>query len=213
MAPKLRDLIITYNNLANPDGSALFCQGNTIVQTFVFGPVDVSSKEQSEKASLFVAFKPKNSCNKNDLRKELYENYIRTVLETIIHLDIHPRTRISVILQEMQDDGCLLSAAVNSACCALLDAGIPMKCMIASVTSCISVDAIQLDPNKEASQKSDGSIVLTFESSKNSIISVSSEGEFTVDNINEAIKLGCLATKKIYDFYHESMKKRFLINS
>ena len=65
MSPNLRELLIQYNNLGNPDGSALLCQGNTIVQAYVYGPVEVSSvKERSEKASLFVTFKPKNSCNK-----------------------------------------------------------------------------------------------------------------------------------------------------
>lgn len=65
MECRLRPLVIKYSNITNPDGSALLCQGNTIVQVYVYGPVEVSSsKEHSDRASLFVAYKPKNSCNK-----------------------------------------------------------------------------------------------------------------------------------------------------
>ena len=36
----------------------------------------------------------------------------------------------------MRDDGGLLSVAVNAICMALVDAGIPMNCLIAGVSSC-----------------------------------------------------------------------------
>ena len=130
----------------------------------------------------------------------------------MIYLDLHPRTSISVILQEMQDDGCLLSTAVNSACCALIDAGIPMKSMMASVTVYLNGDDINLDPCKEEIEENPGSsIVLTFESVENKLISITSDGDLTIDQIENSIKVGSLAATEINSFYHDSMKKRFLI--
>ena len=59
---KLREIIIEYGNLTNPDGSAILCQGNTIVQSSVYGPVEVqTNRERYDRASVFVLFKPKNS--------------------------------------------------------------------------------------------------------------------------------------------------------
>lgn len=143
---------------------------------------------------------------------ELYENYIRSILESVIYLDLHPRTSISVILQEMQDDGCLLSTAVNSACCALIDAGIPMKCMMASVTGYINGDDINLDPCKEEIEENPGSsIVFTFESTENRLISITNDGDLTIDQIKNAIKVSSIAATEINNFYHDSMKKRFLM--
>ena len=60
MENQLREMVIEYNNLSNPDGSAILCQGNTVIQASVYGPVEVSSaREKPEKALLSVIFKPK----------------------------------------------------------------------------------------------------------------------------------------------------------
>ncbi len=40
---------------------------------------------------------------------------------------LHPRTLVQVILQVENDNGALLACALNAACAALMDAGIPMK--------------------------------------------------------------------------------------
>lgn len=45
-----------------------------------------------------------------------------------------PRTSIFIVVQSLGEDGSALSCAINCVCAALLDAGIPLKSMIASVT-------------------------------------------------------------------------------
>ena len=37
------------------------------------------------------------------------------------------------MIQEIHDSGSLMSAAVNATCCALIDAGVPMKCPVVGV--------------------------------------------------------------------------------
>jgi PREDICTED: exosome component 5-like, partial len=65
MANKLRELVIEYNNLSNPDGSAILCQGNTVVQASVYGPVEIpTAREKCEKALLNVSFKTRSSSTK-----------------------------------------------------------------------------------------------------------------------------------------------------
>ena len=62
-------------------------------------------------------------------RERDYEHVIRRTLEGVIQLGLHPRTSITVVLQVDQEEGALLSCAINAACAALVDAGVPMTTM------------------------------------------------------------------------------------
>lgn len=54
----MRDLLVEYNNLSRADGSAIFADGNTVIQTAIFGPADIPfHKEIPDKATLEVIYK------------------------------------------------------------------------------------------------------------------------------------------------------------
>ena len=105
----------------------------------------------------------------------------------------------------------MLSASVNAACCALLDAGIPIKCLVSSSTLIIDKDNyVRVDPDSETFRVSLAHFVLTFESINNNLLSIINEGSFVMNQLKEVIKLGQIASKEIFEIYKESMKKRFL---
>lgn len=208
----MRPLIVRYSNLANPDGSALLCQGNTVVQACVFGPTEVTgNREKIDRAALFVIFKPKNSCNKTPSKQEFYESFLLKALESVICLDMHPRTSITVVIQEIQDDGSILSTALNASCAALLDAGIPMRSLITGIIFEINEEGnIFLDPNSETSSECQSKLIMVLEGVNHNTVSLINEGNLTVDQIKKCLKMGRIASREILSFYEESMKKRFL---
>jgi len=130
-------LDITFNNLSKADGSALLSENNTIVQAAVFGPVDIAqSKMNHEEAVVEILYKPKLSIPITspsfDQVREV-ENLLRCVFKEIILTQLHPRTSISILVQEIYNGGSLLSSIINASCCALIDAGVPLKCPITGV--------------------------------------------------------------------------------
>ena len=201
-----------YGNLVNPDGSALLCQGNTVVQACVFGPTEVTgNREKTDRATLFVTFKSKNMSKKSSANQEFQESFLLKALESIICLDSHPRTSITLVAQEIQNDGSLLSVALNASCSALLDAGIPVRSLITGIMFEIDEEGtIYLDPDQEKSSLCQSKLVLALESVNHGLISMMNEGNLTVDQIRRCLRIGKVASREILNFYEESMKKRFL---
>merc|ERR1712170_247776 len=66
----------------------------------------------------------------------------------------------SINLQEMQDDGCLISSCINAA---WLDASISMKFLIAAVTVLVNKDGLVLcDPTQKQLSRSTASLLFVF---------------------------------------------------
>lgn len=131
-------LEISFNNLSKADGSALIDQDNTIIQATVFGPVDVAqSKINYEEAIVEISYKPKVSIPVTsplfEQIREL-ENLLRRVFKEVILTRLFPRTSIIILVQEIYNQGSLFSACINAVSCALIDAGVPMKCPVVGVT-------------------------------------------------------------------------------
>lgn len=169
---------ITFNNLSKPDGSALINQDDTIVQATVFGPVDIApSKINYEEAVVEILFKPKISVPPTsatfDLIREL-EDLLRSVFKEAILTRLHPRTSISIMIQEIHDSGSLMSAAVNAACCALIDAGVPMKCPVVGV---------------QVKESQSNRYDFVFDSNLDHI-SIITNGKIDEDSLDRAISMG-----------------------
>lgn len=81
-------------------------------------------------------------------REKRWERQLQSTLSQSIHTGKHPRTCIQIVIQVMHDDGSLLSAALNAATAALLDACIPMHSMFCAATVAVGSDGSQLlDPD------------------------------------------------------------------
>lgn len=186
---------ITFNNLSKADGSALVDQDNTIVQAAVFGPVDISqSKMNYEEAVVEILFKPKINIPSTspafDTVREI-ENLLRQVFKEVILTRLHPRTSISIMVQEIYNNGSLLSAAINAVCCALIDSGLPMKCPVAGV-----------------SVKCDCEFDFVFDNNLD-LITITNRGCVNEANLKKAIDLGKYEARKNFDLIRERVRKRF----
>ncbi|WVZ05045.1 hypothetical protein V8G54_018391 [Vigna mungo] len=184
---QLRPLACSCSVLHRAHGSSSWAQGETKVLAAVYGPKAGTKKnENPEKASIEVIWKPKTG-QIGKVEKE-YEMILKKTLESICIRTIYPNTTTSVIVQAsfvlsignvacyvLNDDGAvsylkLLPCAINAACAALVDAGIPLKHL--AVAICCSVTdsgSILLDPTKDEEEKLKARANLVF---PNAIVSV-----------------------------------------
>ena len=206
--PHLRPMNCELGQLSRPDGSTAFSQGDTCVVSAVYGPGEVRmNKEQLDKATVEVVYKPKSGLPQCVDKSR--ERIIRNTCETVLITSLHPRSSVSITVQELQDSGSYLATCVNSACLALLDASINMKCLIAGVHCCISEKGdIILDPTNKEEEGSLANITFVFDSRDRNIITVAANGKFSKEQFNKCLATCREASSLIFDFFKESIQKK-----
>eukprot|EP00199_Chlamydomonas_sp_CCMP681_P005792 CAMPEP_0119105614 /NCGR_PEP_ID=MMETSP1180-20130426/3528_1 /TAXON_ID=3052 ORGANISM="Chlamydomonas cf sp, Strain CCMP681" /NCGR_SAMPLE_ID=MMETSP1180 /ASSEMBLY_ACC=CAM_ASM_000741 /LENGTH=262 /DNA_ID=CAMNT_0007090709 /DNA_START=32 /DNA_END=820 /DNA_ORIENTATION=- len=162
---QLRTLALELSSLARADGSARWTQDSngTSVIAAVYGPRQAAQrKENAEQAVIEIVMKPRSGMAGS--REREYEAIIRQTLEGVVLTAQHPRTSIMVVLQVAADRGSLLSCALNAACAALVDAGVPMRRMLASVSCVMRNDGpgLLLDPDDAEQLAARQLVVMTF---------------------------------------------------
>lgn len=235
MTPKIDRTRVTFGNLSRPDGSALILQNQTIVQTASYGPVDIAqSKINYEESVIEVLYKRKISISmSNPLQAELreYENFIKTTFQYVLLTRLHPRTLISIIVQEIYDGGSIVTTAITGTCCALIDCGLPMRCIAAGVTvvTILNKDTTLdknshddegdnntskflfiVQPNKEQESQCCSRFDLVFEHHSYKLIAIKTQGIYNQCDLKEATRLARLESEKIFDQIRDDIKARFL---
>mmetsp|Transcript_3430 Transcript_3430/g.12366 ORF Transcript_3430/g.12366 Transcript_3430/m.12366 type:complete len:245 (+) Transcript_3430:137-871(+) len=146
----IRSLACERGLLNRADGSARWQQDRSAVLAAVYGPKGIGSNaEDVEKAVVDVSLRPTTGVP-GPREKELADVVRRTV-EGALLLSLHPRTGISIIVQVIEDDGSILACALNAACMALMDSGVPMRFTFASVC-CATVHPLEHDTADEREQ-------------------------------------------------------------
>ncbi|XP_023712969.1 exosome complex component RRP46 [Cryptotermes secundus] len=203
----LRPMNCQLNVLSRSDGSAMFTQGDTAVVTAVFGPAEVKPQRiLIDKASVEALYRPKTGLPR--VHDKMRETLIRNTCSTALLVTLHPRTSISIIVQEMQDSGGLLACAVNAACLALINSGIAMKFLVAAVSCMIDhEDNILIDPNSKQLKGSKASLTFVFDSIKKNIMACHTTGRFTQLQYEESLLKCRNGSDKIFSFYREIVRK------
>ncbi|KAJ4823340.1 exosome non-catalytic core subunit rrp46 [Turnera subulata] len=214
---QLRPLACTRGVLHRAHGSASWSQGDTKVLAAVYGPKAGAKKnENPEKACIEVIWKPKTG-QIGKLEKE-YEMILKRTLQSIIILTVNPNTTTSVVVQVVNDDGALLVCAINAACAALVDAGIPMKHLAGEDEHVI------LDPTKLEVQKMKGFAYLVFPNSVRSVLPEGSlakgepvehgiitsvtHGVMSVEGYFNCLDRGRAASARLSDFLRRSLQSQ-----
>ncbi|OWF52673.1 exosome complex component RRP46-like isoform X2 [Mizuhopecten yessoensis] len=205
---QLRHMMCEFGQLSRPDGDVTVFQGDTSVTTAVYGPGEVRmNKEILNKATVETVFKPKSGLP--GCAEKMFERTLRNTCETFLLAALHPRSSISIIVQEIQDSGSFLSCCVNSCCLALLDASVAMKFLVAAVTCAIdSEECIILDPTVKQEKDSCAVLTFVFENKDDSILAVYTTGSYTVQQFQQCSQTCGEASKAVFDFYRTSIEKK-----
>jgi len=195
--------------LQKSDGSVMFQQGETKVTCGVFGPAEAQvRRELIDKATLDCVFKPKVGLP--GVKEKAVENVVSKTCEEVVLMKLFPRSAIQIVLQLMHDSGSLLSCLINAACMAMVHAGIPMKCMVASVCCAIDKEGnILVDPSSEEEENTRSMMTLSFESKELKLISSHTTGSFSIDEYFTCLQVARQSASDVFSFQRLSMS-RFL---
>lgn len=199
----LRPLNCELNSLAGADGSALLSQGETIVLGAMYGPIEARCPHTNvDFSKVDVIYRPKGGLPR--LRDKYKEYVIKNTCKTAILTALHPRTSISIQLQEMENRGGLEACAINAACLALLNGGVPMKFTVAAVHSIIDRDnQVVLDPNNRQAAGALASFTFVFDGCKRNLIACNTFGTFNTAQYNTALMLCQAASVIVFRFYRQ----------
>lgn len=206
----LRSLTSDLGCLTRQDGSASFSQGDSTALAVVYGPAEVRiSKELIDRATVEVVYKPKVGVPRPADRKR--ERIIRSTLEAAIITPAHPRSSISIILQETENFGSSLACSVNAACLALLDAAVSMKFMVAALSAALTDRGeVVLDPVRRVEDEARAVLTFVFDSVNKNVIAVVTCGRFSQDEYKKCLHLCRQASQTLFNFYRDSLSKKLL---
>ncbi|WZZ45349.1 hypothetical protein YC2023_041608 [Brassica napus] len=217
---QLRPLACSRNILHRPHGSASWSQGDTKVLAAVYGPKSGTRKnENPEKACFEVIWKPKSG-QIGKAEKE-FEMILKKTIQSICVLTVNPNTTTSVIIQVSMPLAFLLPCAINAACAALVDAGIPMKHLAVAVCCCLADSGyVVLDPNKLEEKKMTAFAYLVFpnttlsvlpevegEPVEHGIITSVTHGVMSVDDYFLCVENGRAATASLSAFFRKNFQQ------
>ncbi|KAI5737399.1 hypothetical protein M8J76_013247 [Diaphorina citri] len=141
-------------------GSAYIEQGNTKVICSVFEPREIPSSKtsleyQRSKGELYVEFKfapfasqIRTGWLRDSEEKEL-GNHLKRALEPAVCRHEFSNFQVDLFVLVLQNDGSALSAAINCANLALVDAAIPMYDLVTSSTLALRGGLTFIDPVEE----------------------------------------------------------------
>ncbi|KAJ2424907.1 exosome non-catalytic core subunit rrp46 [Coemansia sp. RSA 2531] len=206
-ASQLRALNCSLGQLNRADGSAQFSAGNTSVVSGIYGPVEAKVYEEKlDRAVVEVKFRP--DIGAPTTKDKWMESAIRNTFEREILAHLHPRTLVQIVIQLREGDGSVDSAAINATSLALVDAGIPLKCMITAATCAVlSDDTTVVDPTQEEIDAARSTHTFAFASgSSTGPLYVDSRGDFTMDEYNHCYELCALATERVLAFMRTAIE-------
>lgn len=175
----------------------------------VYGPAEVKvSKEIYDRATLEVVIQPKVGLP--SVRERAREQCVRETCEASLLSMLHPRSSLTLVLQLVHDDGSLLACFLNAACMALMDAGLPMSCLFCGVTCAIDSEG-QITTDPTAAQEKESRALMTFaiDSKEHKVMMSSTKGSFSVHELQQCIAVSQKASEKIFQFYRDSVKRRY----
>ncbi len=104
----------------------------------------------------------------------------------------------------------MLAACINAACLALLDACVALKHLVAAVTCTIGPEGrVLVDPDQKQLARSRATLVFVFESRAGGVVSSSSQGPVSPEQLQECLAAASRTAAKIFDFYRLVLGRKF----
>jgi len=206
---RLRPIFCSLGEITRADGSVMLCQGDTTVACSVYGPGEVrQARELIDRSLVEVCYKPRLGLP--GVKDRDREEVITRTCTAAVLTSLHPRTAVTINIQEMQDSGCLVSTCINAACLALLDASVPLSFLLAAVTVAVTEDGeLMVDPTLKQARNSRAEAMFVFSSREEGAVSSVVEGKLGHDQLQQALTAARLASKAIFEFYRETIRKKF----
>ncbi len=218
---ELRKIKFEIGVLKNTDGSAYVEWGRTKILVGVMGPRESHPKHLAmpDKARIDAFYRmasfsveewksPAPSRRETELSK-----VIREALGPAVFTEYFPRTSIDIFIEVLQADGSTRCAAISAASLALVDAGIPMRDLVASIAVGKVEGQLVLDVQDKEDKEGESDMPMAYMPSKNAVTLLQMDGQITHAEFLRSIELlkkGCL---DVYKMQKEAIEAHFKVNA
>jgi len=213
---ELRDITIDLSTQGHADGSALVTHGLTQVLVSVFGPREAKMRSQTihNRANINVEFNiaafstgERRKRSRGDKRILELAAAIKSTFEPVIQTHLYPRSQIDIYVQVLQQDGGLLSASINAATLALINAGIPLIDYVCAVSSGVHSTQALLDlTTLEENDVPNMTVAVMPRTGKATLVTL--ETRLHVDRFEEIFRLACDAGKVVHKEMRRAVKEK-----
>ncbi len=214
---ELRPLKIESGVLPNADGSAYIEMGRNKVLVGVFGPREMHPKRFSKPnmATLRCRYRmapfsvdPRRSPAPSRRDNEI-SMVMRYALEPAVFLDRYPRSAIDVYTEILEADGGTRTACINAATVALVDAGIPMRDLVASCAAGKMDNQLILDLGDYEDKEGQADVPVAYMPKLDKITLLQMDGILPMDEFEECVNLAIEGCNQIYEMQKEALKKKY----
>ena len=215
---QLRPLSIKVGVLPNADGSAYLEWGQNKVYAAVYGPREALPKHTQNpyKAVVKVQYRmatfsvPERKQPRPNRRDMEISKVLGEALSKAIFTENFPNTEISVLVEVVDSNAGSRVACLTAASCALADAGIPMKDLVAATGCGKAFNEIILDLNKEEEDAPDAvDIPLGIMPNSEEIVLLQMDGLMTKEEFQKAMAVGMKGCKDIYEVQKAALAEKF----
>jgi len=215
---QLRPVKMEVSVLKNADGSAYVEQGNTRVLAAVYGPREIHPKHLTlpDRAILrtryhMVPYSTDERKSPAPTRREIeLSKVIREALESVIFVELYPRTTIDVFIEVIQADAGTRTAGLMAASLALADAGIPMRDLIAAVAVGKVNGTLVLDINQVEDEFGEADMPIAMMPSLGEIVLLQLNGVLSEEEFYEALELAQKGIMQLYEMEKQALMKKYV---
>ncbi len=214
---ELRPIKIESSVLPNADGSAYIEMGKNKIVVGVFGPREMHPKRLSKPnmATLRCRYHmapfsvdPRRSPAPSRRDNEI-SMVMRYALEPAIFLERYPRAAIDVYAEILEADGGTRTACINAATVALVDAGIPMKDLVASCAAGKIDDQLILDLGDYEDKEGQADVPVAYMPKLEKVTLLQMDGVLPIEEFEQCVGLAIEGCKQIYEMQREALKKKY----
>ena len=214
---ELRPIKIESGVLPNADGSAYIEMGRNKIVVGVFGPREMHPRRLAKPnmATLRCRYHmapfsvdPRRSPAPSRRDNEI-SMVMRYALEPAVFLDRYPRSVIDVYAEILEADGGTRTACINAATVALVDAGIPMRDLVASCAVGKIDDQIVLDLGDYEDKEGQADIPVAYMPKLEKVTLLQMDGIVTTEEFEKCVDLAIEGCKQIYEIQREALKKKY----
>ena len=216
---ELRPLKIEAGVIPNAEGSCYLEWGQNKVIASVYGPKEALPKHTQNPYKARVNFQyrmatfsvPDRKSPRPGRREMEISKVSGEALERAIFVERFPNTSIDVFVEILDSNAGTRAAGLAAASVALVDAGIPMRDLVAATGVGKAGGAIILDLNKTEEDAPDAvDIPLAILPRTEEIVLLQMDGLMTTDEWKKAIDLGIKGCKQVYEIQKAALKTKYL---
>ena len=218
-ADELRPVKVQVGVLSHADGSAYIEHGKNKILVGVFGPREVHPKHlmQPDRMVLKVRyhmapFSVQERKSPAPSRREIeLSKVIKESLEPALFLELYPRTGVDVYIEVLQADGGTRCAAITAAALAIVDAGVPMRDLVAGCAAGKVDDTVVLDLYDAEDKLGAADVPVAYMPALNAITLLQMDGILEPAEFEKAVGMAMDGCKKIYEMQKEALKTKYMV--